>query len=131
MKLRPYQERVIQELRQGLLEGHTRQILALATGAGKTVVAAHIVRSAVEKRHRCLFVVERIVLVDQAMKHLEAVGLKVGILQGENTNYTPDDEVIVASVQTLARRRPLDNIDVVFIDEVHILHKAHKNLMRL
>jgi superfamily II DNA or RNA helicase len=87
MQLRDYQERVIHELRDGFRAGHRRQILALATGSGKTVVAAHLIRNAAAKGHKSLFVVDRIELVDQAASHLHKIGLKVGIMQGENTAY--------------------------------------------
>ncbi|MCU7866291.1 MAG: DEAD/DEAH box helicase family protein, partial [Candidatus Thiodiazotropha sp. (ex Lucinoma borealis)] len=47
--LRPFQETVIDELRTGFIQGHKRKLLALATGAGKTVVASHLIHRAAEK----------------------------------------------------------------------------------
>ncbi len=129
MKLRPYQERVIDELRGGFLAGHIRQILALATGSGKTVVAAHIIKSAVGRGHRCLFIVDRIILINQSVSTFQKMGLQVGVMQGENTLYTPDDDVIVCSIQTLGRRQLPDRIGVIIIDEAHVLHAHHKRLM--
>ncbi|WP_442871402.1 DEAD/DEAH box helicase family protein [Candidatus Thiodiazotropha sp. CDECU1] len=41
--LRPFQEAVIDELRSGFIQSHKRQLLALATGSGKTVVASHLI----------------------------------------------------------------------------------------
>ena len=99
MKLRDYQESVVQELREGFRSGHLRQILALATGSGKTVVASHLIGTAASKGHKSLFVVDRIELVDQAAQHLHQMGLSVGILQGENTNYSGADDVVVASMK--------------------------------
>jgi DNA repair protein RadD len=59
---------------------------------------------------------------------LQAVGLRVGILQSDCTCLHPDDEVIVASIQTI-RRRNAPIADFVVIDEANILHKAHIKLM--
>ena len=47
--LRPYQQRVVDELRDGIAAGHKRQILALRTGGGKTVIAGWIIASAADK----------------------------------------------------------------------------------
>ncbi|MEW8073059.1 MAG: DEAD/DEAH box helicase family protein, partial [Candidatus Thiodiazotropha sp.] len=95
--LRPFQETAINELRAGLMQGHKRQLLALATGAGKTVVASHLIHRAAQNDHKSLFIVDRIELVDQAIEHLSAMGLQVGVYQGENTMVQASDEVVVAS----------------------------------
>ncbi len=128
-QLYPHQEQVIGELRQGLLAGHKRQVLALATGGGKTVVAAHLSRSAVEKGKRVLFIVDRIELVGQAVRTFHQLGLQVGVLQGENTSFTREDDIIVASIQTIRARQAPDWVHVVIIDECHILHQTHIRLM--
>lgn len=127
--LYPHQEKLIDELRQGFAQGHKRQLLALATGGGKTVVAAHLARLAVAKGHKALFVVDRIELVAQATRTFGEIGLNVGILQGENTNFSRNDDIIVASIQTIRARQAPDWAHLVMIDECHILHKTHIQLM--
>ena len=129
MKLRPYQQQAINDLRDGLRAGHKRQMLALSTGAGKTIVAARIALSAREKGQRILFVVDRVVLVEQAVVQFQGAGLRVGVLQGENTDYNRDDDIIVASIQTVRTRSAPHWVRLVFIDEAHVLHKAHRDLM--
>lgn len=124
-----HQAKVIDELREGFLQGHKRQVLAAATGFGKTVVAAHLAMSAVQKGKKVLFIVDRVELVAQAARTFSELGLQVGILQGENTAFTRHDDVIVASIQTIRARRPPDWVHAVLIDECHILHRAHTKLM--
>ena len=46
MKLRPYQETALEKLRDSFRAGNKRVILQLPTGAGKTHIAAFIVRHA-------------------------------------------------------------------------------------
>lgn len=128
-ELYPHQTRVIDDLRNGFRQGHKRQVLGLATGGGKTVVAAHIAKSAVERGKKMLFVVDRIELVGQAVRTFAALGLRVGILQGDNTDYSRDDDIIVASIQTIRARSAPDWVDIVVVDEVHILHQTHVDLM--
>lgn len=129
MELRPYQLDVIDKLSAGFREGHTRQLLMMATGSGKTATAGEMIRRAADRRHRSIFVVERIELAGQALRHLESLGLSVGLMQGENTLYRDTDSVIVASIQTLAKRGVPENIRLIVIDEAHILHKAHQDLL--
>lgn len=128
-ELYPHQEQVIEALRQGFRDGHPRQVLALATGGGKTVVAAHLARSAVAKGKRVLFIVDRVELVHQAVRTFNELGLSVGVLQGENTSFTRDDDIIVASIQTIRARQAPDWVHVVIVDECHILHQTHVGLM--
>lgn len=128
-KLRPYQQAVKDAYKRGFDSGHLRQIAALGTGAGKTVLAANIIHEVAEAGNHSLFVVDRIELVQQAAATLQRMGLQVGILQGENTDMRNGDEVTVASIQTIrARVAPFANF--IVIDECHILHKAHIQLMK-
>ena len=129
MELRQYQIDVIDQLSAGFRDGHTRQILMLATGSGKTSVAGEMIRRAAERGHRSIFVVERIELAGQAMRHLESLGLPVGLMQGENTLYRDTDVAIVASIQTLSKRGIPENIRLIVVDEAHILHRAHQDLI--
>ncbi|EIC23283.1 DEAD/DEAH box helicase family protein [Thiorhodovibrio frisius] len=127
--LHTFQKDILNELRQGHAKGHRRQLCGLATGGGKTVVASHAIHSAAQKGRTSLFIVDRIELVGQAARTLTEIGLQVGVLQGDNTRLHPDDECIVASIQTI-RAREAPPAGFVVIDEAHILHRAHVDLMR-
>ncbi|UHD15725.1 DEAD/DEAH box helicase family protein [Thiocapsa bogorovii] len=127
-ELHPFQGDIIRELRQGYAAGHRRQMCALATGGGKTVVASHLIRSASAKGNRSIFIVDRIELVNQAADTLQAVGLRVGVMQAGNTWLHCDDEVIVGTRQTFAARG-VPPAGFAIIDEAHVLAKDHIKLM--
>ena len=127
--LRDHQQQAVDDLRAGFQTGHIRQILVAPTGSGKTVTAAHIAKSAREKGHITLFIVDRITLADNAIETMERAGLKTSILRGADTYVVEGHDVIVASIQTLHRRRYLPDADLLIIDEIHILHKAHARLL--
>ena len=55
--LRPHQERALDALRASLAAGRRRPLLQMPTGAGKTLLAAHIIRRALDKGKRVAFVV--------------------------------------------------------------------------
>ncbi len=127
--LRPHQEHGVQLLREGFRAGHRRQILVMPTGAGKTITAAAIVASAREKGKIAAFIVDRIALADQAIETMYRTGLVSSVLRGEDSRIIAGHDVIVASIQTLSRRRVPD-VDLLVIDEAHVLHKAHADLLQ-
>ena len=122
--LRPYQKEAFDALRRSLATGHIRPMLQLPTGAGKTLLSAHIIKNALDKGKRVAFVVPALSLIDQTVAAFEAEGVHcVGVMQGyhERTDHT--QPVQVCSIQTLARRRkPV--VDFVIVDEAHVLHKS-------
>ena len=128
MELWPHQEKAIHDLRAGFAAGHPRQILQLKTGLGKTMIAAEIARSAVEKGHRVAFVAPLVSLIDQTLSTFQKYGLECGVQQGSHWCWRPQAPVQVCSIQTLARRR-LPDCNFFILDEVHILFKAHKDIL--
>jgi len=72
--LRDYQQAVITQVNEALASGIRRIVLAMPTGAGKTITAAAMIQAQAEQGKRSLFIVDRIELVDQAADHLNRVG---------------------------------------------------------
>jgi superfamily II DNA or RNA helicase len=130
LPLRPYQEEALERVDLRELAGVTRQLVVLPTGGGKTVVAAHLI--ARRQRHavttgqgsgRTLFLAHRDELIQQAAGKLHQVApaLEIGIVKAERDEVGAD--VVVASVQTLARPSRLARLepdfDLVVVDEAH------------
>ena len=89
------------------------------TGFGKTVLAAHIVRGALDKGNRVAFVVPAIDLIDQTVRSFHQDGIEcVGVLQGIHEMTDRSQPVQVASIQTLMRR-PEPDVNLVIVDEAH------------
>ena len=119
MILRPYQNSAIDGLREGFRAGHVRQILSASTGAGKSVIMMDMVRNAVEKGSRTIFICERRNLVDQFSAHLDRAGIDHGILMAGHWRFKPEAMVQVASAQTLERMESWPAFSIAFIDEIH------------
>lgn len=119
MILRPYQNDAVEGLRAGFRAGHTRQVLSASTGAGKSVIMLSMVRHAVEKGSRTIFICERRNLVEQFSAHLDRSGIDHGILMAGHWRFRPYSMVQVASAQTLERMDSWPAFSVAFIDEVH------------
>ncbi len=115
-KLRPYQSRGIQALRDHVRAGKRRILLVLPTGGGKMTIIAAITRTSTVP---ALFVAHRMELIDQCVDELAKVGISnVGVIRADDKRTNPEASVQVASIQTLARRdKPPAGL--VFIDEAH------------
>ncbi len=119
LQLRPYQALSVESLRTGFRANHTRQVLAAPTGAGKSRIMESMIRSAMEKGSRIMFICERRILVDQFSAHLDRAGIDHGVLMAGHWRFRPDRQVQVASAQTIERMESLPTTDIVFIDELH------------
>lgn len=112
IQLRDYQIRAVNDLRA---HWRSRPLLHLATGGGKTAVACEIIRCAVAKGRRIVFIAHRRTLVYQARERLRSFGISAGVIMGDEPRT--GQAVQVASIQTLARR-DLD-ADIAICDEAH------------
>ncbi len=120
---RDYQKQVLSDFFKSLDSDYLRIILQAVCGSGKTVMAALIIRWAVEQNWRVLFLAHRRELVHQCSDKLARIGIKHGIIMaGESGGLSHDTQV--ASVQTLlARKRrgtlSLPPAELVIFDECH------------
>ncbi len=118
-QLRDYQEAAIELLRDSLRTKHRRPVLQAPTGMGKTVLASHVVRMALEKGKRVVFTVPALSLIDQTLESFWQDGIgDIGVIQANHRETDWARPVQIASVQTLARRG-YPKADLVIIDECH------------
>lgn len=111
LALRDYQERAVSMLRDAHRD---RPLACLPTGAGKTVIASHIIA---RFKGRVLFLVHRRELALQAQRRLLDHGVPSGLILGGEP-VDPAQRVQIASIQTLARR-DLPPAELLIIDEAH------------
>lgn len=124
IELRDYQADAVEALRQKIRTDQKRLILCAGTGAGKTVIASHLLRQADRKGSYALFLVDRVALVNQTSATLDSYGIRHGVLQGINSRYSPWENVQVCSIQTLAKRRLPRDPDLIVYDECHAQYKS-------
>ena len=130
MKLRPYQEKAVNEVIKAW-EDHTSTLLVLPTGCGKTICFADIVKRV--QPQKCMVLAHREELIFQAQSKIRAVtGLDVQI---EMADYRAEMDglygappVVVSTIQThcgggdgggrMTKFNP-DDFGVLVIDEAH------------
>lgn len=124
VELRDYQEESVQRLRDGIRAGHQRQVLMAPTGAGKTEIACHMLENAHQKNARALFIVDRVVLVDQTSERLDRYGINHGVIQAGHWRFRTHLPIQVCSAQTIERRGIPDDCRLVFVDEAHCMRRV-------
>ncbi len=117
--LRPYQEQALDGLRAEIRRGHRTLLLVAPTGAGKTTIAAAMIRGAQSKSSSVLFLAHRKELIDQASARLDGCGIDHGIIMADHWRHRPELPVQVASIQTLIRRKLAYKPSIVIVDEAH------------
>jgi DNA repair protein RadD len=123
--LRDYQRDMIAKARASLAAGNLKVIVQAPTGSGKTRIAAEIIRLAMVKGRKVLFIAPRRELIYQAREAFAAEGVWCGtIMAGEVMTQTAD--VQVASFDTLhargmlRKRIAMPEAQLVLVDEVHL-----------
>lgn len=119
LALRPYQEDALQALHDGYNAGDQRLLTVMPTGAGKTVVFAHLIR---DLSARTLVVAHREELIRQTVEKITMVdrGANVGVVKAHENHYWAD--IVVASIQTIQREHRLSQLGsfgLIVTDEAH------------
>ena len=134
-KLRPYQDVAIKGLAQSLGKGNRRPVLQMATGGGKTLTTAELIRRAEAKGNRTLFICDSLELVEQAVAAFDSYGLQVGVMQGDH--YRTDESCLtqVCTAQTLERRIKKQALEferypvaLIVFDECHVQYAVRDTL---
>jgi type I restriction enzyme, R subunit len=127
--LRDYQKRAVQAIQDAVAEGHSRFLFEMATGTGKTLTAAAVIKLFLRtgNAQRVLFLVDRLELEEQAKKSFVAQlknDYSTAIYKERRDDWRNAD-IVVTTVQSLLfndkyRRlfSPTD-FDLVISDEAH------------
>lgn len=127
--LRPYQLKAIHSIQQAVTEDKDRFLFEMATGTGKTLIAAAVIKLFLHSGNarRVLFLVDRLELEVQAWKAFNAV-LSADfqtVIYKENRDDWRMAEIVVTTVQSLLFNNKYQRLfsptdfDLVISDEAH------------
>lgn len=133
IELRDYQQEAVQAVDAALDRGVRKQLMVLPTGGGKTIVFSAI--SQARQARPILILAHRDELLSQAREKLVSVApelaMSCGLVKAKSNDVNAP--VVIASIQTLARRSRLDQLPTTFgtviIDEAH--HAAADSYQRV
>ncbi|MDO8556854.1 MAG: DEAD/DEAH box helicase family protein [Candidatus Jorgensenbacteria bacterium] len=127
--LRPYQLRAIHALQESAAKGHDRYLFEMATGTGKTLVSAAIIKLFLKTGNakRVLFLVDRIELEQQAWKNFKKWLAEdyTTVIYKENRDDWRKAEIVVSTVQSLSFNNKYQHLfsptdfDLLISDESH------------
>ncbi|NOT67110.1 MAG: DEAD/DEAH box helicase family protein [Methylophilaceae bacterium] len=127
--LRDYQKRAVQAIQDAVAEGQSRFLFEMATGTGKTLTAAAVIKLFLRtgNARRVLFLVDRLELEDQANKAFVTY-LKndyTSVIYKERRDEWRKAEIVTTTVQSLLfndkykRLFSPTDFDLVISDEAH------------
>jgi len=121
LTLRPYQKECLARISEYYEKGVRRQLVSAATGSGKTVIFAHLIRN---KQYRSLVLVHTNELLQQACDKIKMIcpSLEVGVINAAHKEF--DKPVVVASIQAARQPETLkqlqkQNFTLIIADECH------------
>ena len=127
--LRPYQLKAVQAIQQAVAKEQDRFLLEMATGTGKTLTAAAIIKLFLKTSNarRVLFLVDRLELEDQAVKAFRKALANdyKSVVYKENRDDWRHAEIVVSTVQSLLFNNKYQQLfsptdfDLVISDEAH------------
>ena len=127
--LRPYQKDAISSIQEAVKNGRDRFLFEMATGTGKTLTAAAIIKLFLRtgNAQRVLFLVDRLELEDQAKKAFAKVLANdyKTVIYKENRDDWKRAEIVVTTVQSLLFNNKYKRLfsptdfDLVISDEAH------------
>jgi type I restriction enzyme R subunit len=127
--LRPYQKIAIAALQSAVREGKDRFLFEMATGTGKTLTSAAVIKLFLRtgNARRVLFLVDRLELEDQANKAFKKVLSNdyKSVIYKENRDDWRRAEIVVTTVQSLLFNNKYQQLfsptdfDLVISDEAH------------
>jgi superfamily II DNA or RNA helicase len=120
--LRPYQIECYSAVRDSYRKGYKRVLVSAPTGTGKTIVFSAIGKGVLDRGKKCLVLVNTEELVEQTVDKFARIGVPAGIVKARMNEW--DEQLVVASIQTISRPSRLAEIPVtefamIIIDECH------------
>lgn len=124
--LRPYQEKMVSDIRNFFLKGGKSAIVTSPTGSGKTVVFSYISAFAAKKQNKVLIFTDRGELLLQTGGSLKNFNQNPFYIQAGCKFVNQEQNVFVAMTKTLKNRidkniwkQWFDSISLIIIDECH------------
>ena len=129
--LRDYQLEAIKTISKKFDSGNRRFLLEMATGTGKTLLAAALIKLFLKTGNasRILFLVDRIELADQANQNISSYLKEYNIaIFKENKEQALQNQVVIATIQSLSYNQNYLKYFSQFDFDLLISDEAHRSI---
>ena len=129
--LRDYQLDAIKTISSKFDEGSRRFLLEMATGTGKTLLAAAFIKLFLKtgNANRILFLVDRIELADQARQNISSYLKEYNVdIFKENKEQALQNQVVIATIQSLSYNQNFLKYFSQFDFDLLISDEAHRSI---
>jgi len=117
--LRDYQSEIVDKVIDHIRAGRRRILIQAPTGSGKSVVIAELIRRAVAKGRKIVFISHRQELNEQISERLTRLGISHGVWVRGHFRWDMDNPVQVISIQMLAKSETKPEAHIIVVDEAH------------
>jgi len=118
LQLRPYQQGLIDGVRNEFKQGRRKTCVVAPCGAGKTIIMAWLAQQTAVKGNSVLFAVHRQELIEQSSSTFVKLKINHGIIAPGIPNI--DEPIQIGSIFTVARRlHRIQPPSVIIFDEAH------------
>lgn len=119
LRLRPYQEAIIEEARGHMAQGVRKILIQSPTGSGKTALTAKMIGTAASKGMTAWFIVHRRELIKQSSEAFATAEVHHGIVSS-GFHPNPFSQVQVCNVASLrSRHKDMRQPNLIVWDECH------------
>lgn len=130
VKLRDYQRKLVEDVRDKILAGYRRILIQLPTGGGKTAIAGYIISQTVKKNNRAMMTAHRSEICSQISETMKKFNVLHGLIQaGEGMDLKHPMQV--ASILTLRNRINKIPIPAILVvdESQHSISKTWKEVI--
>lgn len=129
-----HQDRAYNLVRESIMQGKNRPIIGAATSFGKTVLAAHMMKSCQDKGKRGWFFCDRIQLIRQTIETFRRFGIRFGVRQADHDLADSTAPIQIASIQTIqalvnSHNGRLPVFDFAMVDECHMQYEVINKIL--
>lgn len=129
----PYQVEAIKAIKTLLLESNDRGVVAIPTGAGKTIIFSILIRDLLQQwpSTRVCILAHRPELLTQAERKIKAVWKEAptGILSAKLRRREKHAQILIASINTIYRHAyDIGPIDLIIPDECHLVPSEDESM---
>lgn len=127
--LRPYQLNAVKSIQTACRKGENRFLLEMATGTGKTLISAAIIKLYLKSKNakRVLFLVDRLELEDQANKNFKQYLYPdyISVVYKEKRDDWRNADIVVTTIQSISYDNKYlklfspNDFDLIISDEAH------------